>query len=254
MNRKQYVIYPIISLWIIGLIIMVSDYATHYKTIAYMPDTIHLSVETTKHFTTLAGLVSQELIKETEREKQKEYVQSYIDSQKAVSLQCKNQVSRIVNETEKPKKNNKKYSEPTDITKIKSVQLNQAYMNIKCDAISLYTKVFFGDDGNIIDYGVGQYAGSKTPGNGKMILLDSHNHTYFKPLKNIKVNDKITLETFYGTFDYQVYAISVFHEKDLENYILEHLNDDEEILILYTCYPFKQTSYRKYQRYVVFAK
>lgn len=253
MKRKQYLIYPIISLWMIILTLITSDFI-NYKAITGIFNIIDHSAKTTAYCNTVAEQVNKELIKKTEFKKQKEYVQNYIELQKAVSLQCQNQVNQIINKTEKPKKNSKKYSEPTDITKIQSVQLNQAYMNIKCDAISLYTKVFFGDDGNIIDYGVGQYAGSKTPGNGKMILLDSHNHTYFKPLKNIKVNDRITLETFYGTFDYQVYAISVFHEKDLEDYILEHLNDDEEILILYTCYPFKQTSYRKYQRYVVFAK
>ena len=192
-----------------------------------------------------------------ETEKKRGYIAEYVESEKAVYSECRDRVSRVVNETEKPKKNNKvtkSFNDPVDVSKIKTLELNKVYMNIRCDAINLHTKVFYGDDGNIIEYGVGQYAGSGCPGDGRMILLDSHNHTYFKPLENMKIGNEIVLETFYGNYTYTVFDIKVYNENDLESYAVNNLANNEEILVLYTCYPFKKTSYRKYQRYVVFAK
>ena len=189
-----------------------------------------------------------------EAEKQKTYTEARIESEKALSLYCQNKLIQIINETENPKKKAKNYQDIANVSKITEVTLGKPYMNIRSDAIGLHTKVYFGDDGNIIDYGVGQYSGSALPGDGKMILLDSHNHTYFKPLKNSKVGDEIILETFYGNYIYRVFDIQVMDEKDLETYVVSSLDKEEEILVCYTCYPFQKTEYRKYQRLVVFAK
>lgn len=183
-------------------------------------------------------------------DKQKEYILQKVSEEKRIHQECIKQQKQITN----TKKGKNTYQKPVTLNDISSVEYGKVYANIRCDDISLYTKVYFGDDGDIIEKGVGSYAGAGTPGNGKMMLLDSHNNTYFKPLKNIQNGDTVSMETYYGTYDYQVYQVTVFNEKDLEDYVIEHLNDNEEVLILYTCYPFQKTSYRKTERLVVFAK
>lgn len=186
-------------------------------------------------------------------ETQQKYVKERKESEIRLHDECVNRLkkTKVVNKADKSKKT---YQKPCDLTKIDHVENGKVYANIRCDEIALNTAVYYGDYGDIIEKGVGHYNGSGLPGNGKMILMDSHNNTYFKPLQNIQEGHTIYLETYYGTYQYTVYHTQVFNENDLETYILNHLNDNEEVLLLYTCYPFQKTNYRKTERLVVFAK
>ena len=128
------------------------------------------------------------------------------------------------------------------------------YAQLVCDRIKLDAPVYWNDTSDILRYGVGQYLGSFLPGFGRLIVLSGHNNTFFAPLKDIKKNDTIEYHTNYGDYKYRVTDVQIMNEKDLQKYIYAHLLDEEEVLILYTCYPFEAMAGRKTDRLTVFAE
>jgi len=123
------------------------------------------------------------------------------------------------------------------------------YGNIKIDKIDLELPLYFGDNMEILSYGIGHYAGSYFPGEGGSIILAGHNDPgYFERILELVSGDRIIIETSYGTFNYSVFETKVVNENDLSAF---PIRDDREMLILYTCYPLG-VGY-KTERFVVYA-
>lgn len=111
--------------------------------------------------------------------------------------------------------------------------------------------VYHGDTLDIIKNGVGHNAGTYFPGEGGSIVLGAHNSVRdFYYLPQVSIGDTISLKTSYGIFDYEVYDTAIINEKDSTKLPIQK---DEEILMLYTCYPVGGIGYRD-KRYVVYAK
>ncbi len=130
-------------------------------------------------------------------------------------------------------------------------KLGNHYAQLSCERIGLSGKVYYGDSSAILKRGIGQFSGTFFPGFGLPILLSAHNTTYFKPLKQIEVGDVIEFTTSYGIYEYQVTELRVANKNDKTAY---DLSAKEEILILYTCYPFEVLSYTKSERLFVYAQ
>lgn len=119
---------------------------------------------------------------------------------------------------------------------------------------SVYTDapLWCGDEAEQLKKGVGVYYGSTPPGYGSTVLVAGHNHTYFKPLKEARVGDTVTVTTYYGVYVYEVTEIAIKSTSDKTHYDLDAA---EENLLLYTCYPFGSigmtpTRYFLYCRYL----
>ncbi len=69
------------------------------------------------------------------------------------------------------------------------------------------------------------------PGN---IGIAAHRDTFFRPLRNIRKNDVITLTTLAAEYRYRVVSTKIVHPEDVS--VLDPGAD--EILTLVTCYPF----------------
>ncbi len=128
------------------------------------------------------------------------------------------------------------------------------YGQIYCERIGLDAPVYWYDSDEILSYGVGQSLASMLPGFGSAIILSAHNTTYFKCLQDIEVGDTIQFETNYCDYEYQVTNVQVYDENELWTLLSEKGLQEEEELIMYTCYPFHAISGRKTQRLTVFAK
>ena len=128
------------------------------------------------------------------------------------------------------------------------------YGQVTCDRIGLNAPTYWGDSNKVLRYGAGQYTGSFWPGFGRMILLSAHNTTFFKCFQDIEVGDTINFSTNYAEFEYTVTRVEVYNEDDLGDYVIQHLLDEEEVLIMYTCYPFHAISGRKTDRLTVFCE
>jgi len=125
------------------------------------------------------------------------------------------------------------------------------YGKIKTVKIGMDLPLYYGDTPDILKYGVGHYAGSYFPGeNGSIILAAHNNNGFFRRLPELQNGDTIVLETTYGTFSYEVYDAKVIYKTEKDKFPIQH---NEEILMLYTCYPVSVLGYTN-QRYVVYAK
>lgn len=123
------------------------------------------------------------------------------------------------------------------------------YANIKISAIDLNLPVYYGDNLEILSHGIGHYAGSYFPGEGGTIILAGHNNPgYFDQILNLKKNDKVVIDSDYGTFEYAVDSTNIVSENDLSAFPIQN---EKEMLILYTCYPLGVG--HKTERYVVYA-
>lgn len=129
--------------------------------------------------------------------------------------------------------------------------VGQQYGELYCERIQLETPVYFGDSNDILRVGTGQYSGSFIPGYNRVIMLCSHNTTFFKPLQYVEVGDVFTFRTNYGVYQYEVTETRVADHEDTSAY---DLTKQEEELIMYTCYPFETLATIKTDRLFVYAK
>ena len=80
----------------------------------------------------------------------------------------------------------------------------------------------------------GHIPGTSFPGQGGNVGIAGHRDTLFRPLRNIRQNDVITLTTLAGEYRYRVMTTEIVSPSDVT--VLQP--DGHEVLTLVTCYPF----------------
>lgn len=124
------------------------------------------------------------------------------------------------------------------------------YATINIEAINIELPVYFGDTLEILKKGVGHSSGSYFPGESGSIIYMAHNSKdRFRKFSMLQKNDLIKVTTTYGEFNYRIYDMKIIKETDLEQLPIQN---EKEILMVYTCYPFNNIGYTD-QRYVVYA-
>ena len=125
------------------------------------------------------------------------------------------------------------------------------YATMKISSINLELPVYFGESLTILKLGIGQDSNSYFPGEGGTIIYMGHNFkTFLSELPNVKKGDSIEIEADYGSFKYNVYDTKVVGEYDTNE---APIQKNEEILILYTCWPINNVGHAD-KRYLVYAK
>ena len=125
------------------------------------------------------------------------------------------------------------------------------YGNIKIESLDISLPLYYGDKLSILRNGIGQSSGSYFPGEGGSIICMGHNTKVFLyKLPQIKKGAIIEVETTYGTFKYKVDNTKVVNMYNVDELPIQK---DEEILMLYTCYPVNGLGH-KTDRFVVYAK
>lgn len=81
---------------------------------------------------------------------------------------------------------------------------------------------------------VGHFPGTALPGHRGNIGISGHRDTFFRPLRNIRKGDLITLTTLGGGYRYRVVSTKIVLPSDVS--VLD--SDGREILTLVTCHPF----------------
>lgn len=123
------------------------------------------------------------------------------------------------------------------------------YGNVIIPKINLQLPLYYGDNLEILSYGIGHYAGSYFPGELGTVILAGHNDPgYLDKLPNLEIGDIIVIETNYGKFEYSAEEINIVKENDTQAF---KINEEEEVLI-YTCYPIGIG--HKSERFIVRAK
>ena len=72
----------------------------------------------------------------------------------------------------------------------------------------------------------------------------------FRRFSELQKGNEIKVTTTYGEYNYTIYDMQLIKETELDKLPIQK---DEEILMVYTCYPFNNVGYAT-QRYVVYAK
>ncbi len=94
--------------------------------------------------------------------------------------------------------------------------------------------VMEGISGKTLRRAVGHIAGTALPGESGNVGIAGHRDTFFRPLRNIRADDIITLTTLGGEYRYRVISTKVVSPDNVA--VLD--SDSHEILTLVTCYPF----------------
>jgi sortase A len=105
---------------------------------------------------------------------------------------------------------------------------------IEIPRIGLTAMVVRGESPAILRRAVGHLAGTALPGESGNVVLAGHRDTFFRPLKNVRAGDAITLRTRRGDFEYVVQSTAVVRPSDVG--VIQATT--QPTLTLITCFPF----------------
>ncbi|MGO4886440.1 class D sortase [Anaerobacillus sp. MEB173] len=94
--------------------------------------------------------------------------------------------------------------------------------------------IISGTDQKELAKGVGHYTGSVLPGEHDNSVLAGHRDTVFRRLGEVTLGDVVIVETYAGSFTYEVITERIVDQDD-RTVIVPY---DEAILTLVTCFPF----------------
>jgi sortase A len=105
---------------------------------------------------------------------------------------------------------------------------------IQISRVGVSVIIVEGTDEKALQRAVGHISGTALPGEPGNVGLAGHRDTFFRALRNIRLNDEVTLTTLAGSYYYRVDSMEVVTpaERDV-------LTDTAApVLTLVTCYPF----------------
>jgi sortase A len=107
-----------------------------------------------------------------------------------------------------------------------------------------------GTDPDELAKGVGHYKGSFYPEQGGQIVLSGHRDTVFKRVGELELGDELVMKMPYGEAAYEIVNTKIV---DADDTSIITLQEQEEELILTTCYPFGYIGDAP-ERYIIYAK
>ena len=163
-----------------------------------------------------------------------------------------NKVSITTSEKAEPAQTTINTDEDTQKTTIKNYpEYGTQYATIEIDKINVNLPIYYGDTLEILKKGVGHSSGSYFPGEGGSIIYMGHNSKkMFRRFSELQKGNEIKVKTSYGEYTYKIYDMQLIKETET---VKLQIQNDKEILMIYTCYPFNNVGYAT-QRYVVYAE
>jgi len=105
---------------------------------------------------------------------------------------------------------------------------------IEVRRLGLSAMVVEGTTDSALRRAAGHILGTGMPGVPGNVGIAAHRDTFFRPLRNVRKDDVITLTTSGAEYRYRVVSTKVVHPDDVS--VLDP--SAEEVLTLVTCYPF----------------
>lgn len=113
-------------------------------------------------------------------------------------------------------------------------RVGEAVGEIQIPRLALRAVILQGDSPQVLRRGVGHLPGTPMPGERGNVGLAGHRDSFFRPLRQIRTGDLITLRTSKGEFHYQVESTLIVSPENIE--VLASSGRSE--LTLVTCFPF----------------
>lgn len=127
--------------------------------------------------------------------------------------------------------------------------LGAQYGLLEIESLGICHNLYYGDSRDVLEHGVGQFAGSSFPGEGSTVLIAGHNNrNIFNTLGDIEIGAEVKITTSYGIYRYRVTETKLLKVAEAEKGY--DLNADYENLVLYTCYPFSRLGYYSHRFFV----
>jgi sortase A len=111
---------------------------------------------------------------------------------------------------------------------------DQLIGRLEIPRLHLSVMVAEGDDDNTLRKAVGHLPETPLPWEFGNSAVAGHRDTFFRPLKDVRVNDRVRVLTPRGNFQYSVSRITIVEPNDVS--VLAAT--DHSLLTLVTCYPF----------------
>ena len=105
---------------------------------------------------------------------------------------------------------------------------------LEVSRLGLSVMVVEGEDQTTLRRAAGHVPSTSLPGEPGNVGITGHRDTFFRPLRNIQLNDMITLTTLQGEYRYRVVSTKVVTPENVA--VLDSTRG--EILTLVTCHPF----------------
>ena len=105
---------------------------------------------------------------------------------------------------------------------------------MEVERLGVSVVVMEGTSNKTLRRAVGHIAGTGLPGQPGNVGIAGHRDTFFRPLRNIRADDIITLTTPRGAYRYRVVSTKIVRPDNVA--VLDPTRD--QILTLVTCYPF----------------
>lgn len=117
---------------------------------------------------------------------------------------------------------------------------------LRLGRLDLEVPVFIGTDRLTLNRGAGVVAGTALPGEPGNAVISAHRDSFFRPLKDVNLGDRLELQTTQGTRNYVVSEIFITDPLDVS--VLDPT--DTPALTLITCYPFYYVGFAP-DRYII---
>jgi len=114
------------------------------------------------------------------------------------------------------------------------VSEGQPLGRLEIPSINLSSMFLEGVDTRTLRRGVGHIPGTPFPGATGNVALSAHRDTFFRRLREIRINDPIVVTTLQGAFQYVVESTAIVNPD--ETIVLHNIG--RPTLTLITCYPF----------------
>ena len=105
---------------------------------------------------------------------------------------------------------------------------------IEIPRLGLSAIIMEGTSDAVLRHAVGHIESTALPGQPGNVGLSAHRDTFFRPLRNIRLNDVINLTTPFGEYRYRVVSTKIVDPHEI-SVLADSKND---VLTLVTCYPF----------------
>jgi sortase A len=139
------------------------------------------------------------------------------------------QSARAPNDTTKPARN-------TSQERPASIAPNGLIGRLDVPRVGLSAFIFEGTGQSTLSHAVGHIPSTILPGQSGNVGLAAHRDTFFRPLKDVRLNDIVTLTTLGIQYRYRVVSTRVVAPTEIS--VLRNDNNNDEVLTLVTCYPF----------------
>ncbi len=124
---------------------------------------------------------------------------------------------------------------PADLTAARQQPKDDSTIGkLEISRLGISVIVLQGDGDHTLRIAAGHVPGTALPGDRGNVGIAAHRDTFFRPLRNIQVNDIITIITTAGSYRYQVDGISIVGPERID--VLDPT--PRPTLTLVTCYPF----------------